>query len=96
MRNYLITQKHCATCGPVQSLLESLAPKYGVDYDVVDAATELGQQLVVDWRVMSTPTFISHDPEHGGAAQVTTLTADRGKITKLLTGLRDALLTEAD
>lgn len=95
MRNYLVTQEHCTTCGPVKELLEQLAPKYGVDYDVVDANTEEGQKLVTDWRVMSTPTFISHDPIHGGSAVVTPLRVDRGQITKLLTGIRDALLTDA-
>lgn len=96
MRNYLITQQHCSTCGPVKAMLEELAPKYGIEYDVVDAATEVGQELVVQWRVMSTPTFISHHPTHAGAAQVTPLNLDKGRIHKLLSGLRDDLLTDED
>ena len=57
----LVTSKTCPYCPPAKALWRKLQKLYKFDYEEVDAGTEKGQELAIQFNIKSVPTTIVDD-----------------------------------
>jgi len=57
----VVTTETCVYCAPCKKLWEEVKKDHKFDYEVIDAMSPKGQQLVGKFAIMSVPTTIIDD-----------------------------------